>query len=81
MEPQHIRDLSPKDRGRLAPLVGTSAESLRQYASGKRQMSASMAIAVERAGKRIGFFLPREMHAVGCGECEFAKACRKAQNK
>lgn len=75
--PQHISSLTYKQLGRLAPLAKTSQDSLRGYQNGSRKMSSEMAIRVERAGKRIGLNLPRELHANGCAQCEFARICRK----
>lgn len=80
---RHIRDLTHAELVKLAEAIGgkTSKDTLRQYALGRRQMSSAMAIKVEKAGKKINMFLPREAHAAGCSVCEFARACRKAQAK
>lgn len=77
-KPQHISALTPADLKRLAPMAKTTYGALRQVASGRRQMSADMASTVERAAARIGFNLPRELHASACKGCEFARQCRKA---
>lgn len=76
-KPQHISALTAADLKRLAPLAKTTYGALRQVAAGRRQMSADMASTVERAAARIGFNLPRELHASACGRCEFARQCRK----
>ncbi len=76
---RHITDLTHAELVKLAPFVKTSSGVLRAYQSEKRKMSASMAIRVEKAAKKLGWFLPREAHALGCANCEFARACRKAQ--
>lgn len=78
---QHIRELMPADLRAIAPLAKTTAGTLRQYAIGRRRMSSSVAIAVEKAGARLGFNLPRELHALGCEVCEFARACRKVKGR
>ncbi len=78
---QHLRDLTAEQLKKLAPLAKTTYGTLRQVAAGRRSLSASMAIDVERAAKRIGINLPREQHASACAKCEFARACRKAQQK
>jgi hypothetical protein len=75
--PQHISGLTHRQLGRLAPLAKTTQGSLRGYQNGMRRMSAEMAIRVEKAAKRLGLNLPRELHAGGCSTCEFARICRK----
>jgi DNA-binding transcriptional regulator YdaS (Cro superfamily) len=73
----NISDLSPKDRKRLAALAGVSEGSLRHVAHGRRHVSSTTAILLERAAKRMGIDLRREQMARGCDVCEFARACRK----
>lgn len=72
-----IRDLTPAQRRKLAPLVPTTPGSLRQIAMGRRQASAQMAIAIEKAGRRMKVALPREENCAACGGCEYAKKFSK----
>lgn len=75
--PQRLADLNAQQLKKLAPLAKTTYGTLRQVAAGHRSLSSMAAIAVEKAGRRIGLNLPRELHANGCATCEFARACRK----
>lgn len=78
---QTVADLSVDELKKLAVLSKASYMTLRHFAAGRRQMSSTMAIEVERAGKRMGLNLPRELHANGCRRCEFARQCRKEMVK
>lgn len=72
----HLKDLTPAQRKRLAALAKTTDGSLRQMQT-RRRPSASMALRIERAAKRMGLDIRREDLAAGCDSCEFARACRK----
>lgn len=74
-------DLTPDQIRRIGALIGgkTTYFSLRHIAAGRTGASTEMAIAIERAAKRIGLDVPRESLSSACKGCEFAKACRKAQ--
>lgn len=76
-----LSDTTPEQQKRIAALMGgtTTYNSLRHIAAGRVGASASMAVAIERAAKRIGLDIPRESLNAGCRGCEFAKTCRKAQ--
>jgi hypothetical protein len=72
-----LEDLTPTQLRRLAALTPCSEGSLRHASKGRRRLSSQMAIAVERAAKRMKLLLRREDMSTGCERCEFARACRK----
>jgi plasmid maintenance system antidote protein VapI len=72
-----LADLDPTQIKRLAALAQCSPGALRHVQAGRRNMSAEMAIRVERAATRMRLDLRREDMNAGCEKCEFAKACRK----
>ena len=78
-----LSDTTPEQQRRIAALVAaatgrpTTANSLRHAAKGRVGVTAGMAIAIERAAASIGLDIRREHMSEACGDCEFAKACRK----
>ena len=75
-----LQDLTPGQLRILAALADCSAENLRHVISGRRGLSAQMAIRIEKAAKKLRprVELRREDMNVGCASCEFARTCRKA---
>lgn len=74
-----VSQLTPEQIREMAPLVPTSEATLRQVAHGQRGVTAIKAIAIERAAAKIGLDIRRESMNDGCGACEFARTCRRAQ--
>lgn len=75
----HIRDLPPDEVSAIAKRVGSNFNSFRKFTYDEddenfRRMSASMAIKVEHAARDLyGIDMPRGVHCIGCGECEYAR--------
>jgi len=60
----------------LAAKAGTSLKYVQHIASGRRQASAAMAGAIEKAsGGDVG----RETLCAACKSCPYLKACRKGE--
>ena len=76
-----LRTLSLAGKEKLAKAVGTTAATLRHYASGRIKASASRAIAIEKAAARMGHDVPRGSLCEACRTCEYARACLKKEVK
>jgi DNA-binding transcriptional regulator YdaS (Cro superfamily) len=72
-----LSDITVAQRKRIAALAKTSDGALRHIQAGRRQASADMAIAVERAAKRVGLEIKREDLCAACGGCELARKARR----
>ncbi len=81
---------TPEERSKLAKVVGTSTESLRQMAFGFRtggelRVSAETAHAIEKGTnrlKRSGLHpVRREKLCPACGGCDLAKKARKSTDE
>jgi hypothetical protein len=70
-----LSDLTPKQLRALALASGTSYDTLRHVASGRRGMSAEKAIVTEKAARRLRIDIRREDLAAACAGCEYAKQC------
>lgn len=77
---------TPEEKRRMAQLAGTSVESVHQMAGayrteGELRLTPEKARGLELASKKLARkglpVLRREILAPACGQCEFAKKCRK----
>jgi len=70
-------DLTREQLERLAAAVGTSYDTMRHYARGRRGVSAAKAIVIEKAAKRMRLDVQREDLCAACSGCELARKARK----
>ena len=65
--------LSPAGKQRIAKKANTSVGTLRQYATGRRNVSAEKAALIEKASAGT---IKRETLCKACGACDLAKIAR-----
>ena len=80
--------LDADQQSAFAEAAGTSVGALRHYVTGRRHASSAMAIALERAARKVRLGseeklppLNRTDLSLACRHCDYAKACMKARGK
>lgn len=76
-----LTDLTTEQRKRVADLAGSTDDSLRHIQRGRQPVSARLAIAIEKAAKKVGLDVRRESLCAACGGCDLAKKARKVVAK
>lgn len=72
----------PGARIEFAKLARTTSGNLRQYAEGRRGISSTLAIRIEKATIKLGFKpISRMKLNATCRECEFARRCHGLKEK
>ncbi len=77
-----LHALDGEQQERFAAAAGTTVGAIRHMVTGRRGVSAGMAIALEKSAKRLGAgrkypLLLRTDLSLACKHCEYAKACAK----
>ena len=75
--------LTPDLRKQFTKLMRSTPGSIRQYAEGRRGISAEVAARVEKASREIAITKPLDRTELSktCAQCEYAKVARKCLKK